>query len=152
MLTKAKTKAGRKRSRRIKSESCPVCGNRTVRGSGSIRTTVNGETVSVPSIEHRKCSWCDEVLMDLDSAFKLNQNAAAIYRKKHGLLAADEIRAIREQLGLTQAQLASLLRLGANTISRWESSRNVQSAAMDTVLRLIRDVPGSLEYLKERAA
>lgn len=90
--------------------------------------------------------------MDLDSAFKLNQDATAIYREKHDLLSADDIRAIREKLGLTQAQLASLLRLGANTISRWESSRNVQSAAMDTVLRMIRDVPGSVEYLKKRAA
>jgi len=42
--------------------------------------------------------------------------------------------------------------LGANTVSRWESGRNVQSAAMDMLLRLIRDVPGSIPYLRDRAA
>jgi len=53
---------------------------------------------------------------------------------------------------LTQAELAQLLRLGGNTLSRWEAGRNVQSAAMDVLLRLIRDLPGSLEYLREHAA
>jgi hypothetical protein len=43
-------------------------------------------------------------------------------------------------------------RLGGNTLSRWEAGRNVQSAAMDVLLRLIRDLPGSLEYLREHAA
>ena len=83
---------------------------------------------------------------------RLGEDAIAIYRRKHGLLSADEIRAIRERFDLTQADLARLLRLGANTVSRWESGRNVQSAAMDMLLRLIRDVPGSIPYLRDRAA
>jgi len=44
------------------------------------------------------------------------------------------------------------MRLGANTLSRWESGRNVQTEATDTLLRLIRDVPGSIEYLRHHAA
>jgi DNA-binding transcriptional regulator YiaG len=48
--------------------------------------------------------------------------------------------------------MAKLLHLGGNTISRWEAGRNVQTAAMDMLLRLIRDVPGSLSYLREHAA
>ena len=85
-------------------------------------------------------------------AKRLQQDAIALYRKKHGLLAADEIRAIREQFGLTQASLSRLLRLGANTVSRWESGRNVQTAATDILLRLIRDLPGSVDYLRDHAA
>jgi putative zinc finger/helix-turn-helix YgiT family protein len=67
-------------------------------------------------------------------------------------LSADEIRAIREQFGLTQSELARLLHLGANTISRWESGRNVQTEAMEMLLRLLRDLPGSLAYLRRHAA
>jgi len=85
-------------------------------------------------------------------AKRLHQDAIALYRRKHGLLSADEIRAIREHLGLTQASLSRLLRLGANTVSRWESGRNVQTAAMDILLRLIRDLPGSVDYLRDHAA
>jgi DNA-binding transcriptional regulator YiaG len=44
------------------------------------------------------------------------------------------------------------LRLGATTISRWESGRNVQTAAMDILLRLLRDLPGGIEYLRRHAA
>jgi hypothetical protein len=52
----------------------------------------------------------------------------------------------------TQGQFARLLHLGANTISRWESGRNVQTEAMEMFLRLIRDLPGSLDYLRRHAA
>ena len=45
-----------------------------------------------------------------------------------------------------------LLRLGANTVSRWESGRNVQTAVMDILLRMIRDLPGSIEYLRDHTA
>jgi DNA-binding transcriptional regulator YiaG len=55
-------------------------------------------------------------------------------------------------LGLTQEALARLLRLGSNTLSRWEAGRNVQTAAMDVLLRLLRDLPGSLDYLRRLAA
>jgi DNA-binding transcriptional regulator YiaG len=56
------------------------------------------------------------------------------------------------RFALTPSDLARLLRLGANTVSRWESGRNVQTAAMDMLLRLIRDLPGSIDYLRGRAA
>lgn len=74
-----------------------------------------------------------------------------LYREKYRLLSSDEIRSLRERLRLTQVALAKLLRLGGNTISRWEAGRNVQTAAMDILLRLIRDLPGSVRYLREHA-
>ncbi|HMI94459.1 MAG TPA: type II TA system antitoxin MqsA family protein, partial [Polyangiales bacterium] len=105
---------------------------------------MNGESVSVPSATHLRCPKCAEVVLRFQKAKRLQEDAIALYRKKHGLLSADEIRAIREHFELTQAALAKLLHLGANTVSRWESGRNVQSAAMDMLLRLIRDLPGSV--------
>ena len=68
------------------------------------------------------------------------------------ILSAEQIRAIRNRHDLTQADLARLLRLGGNTISRWEAGRNVQTAAMDVLLRLIRDLPGAFTYLRDHAA
>jgi len=88
----------------------------------------------------------------MDQARKLRKRALAAYRSRYDLLSEDEIRSIRERHHLTQVQLARLLRLGGNTISRWESGRNVQTAAMDVLLRLIRDIPESLRYLKKHAA
>jgi putative zinc finger/helix-turn-helix YgiT family protein len=91
-------------------------------------------------------------VLRFDDARKLRQQALEIYRRKYGLLSADKIRSIRERLGLTQSELGRLLRLGRNTISRWEAGRNVQTGAMDLLLRLVRDLPGSLDYLRNHAA
>jgi len=119
---------------------------------GRLRLPVNGEDVSVPSALHLRCPKCREIVLRLEDARRLNHDAIAIHRKRHGLLSADEIRAVRERFGLTQGELARLLRLGANTVSRWESGRNVQTAAMDLLVRLIRDLPASLDYLRRHAA
>ena len=115
-------------------------------------STVNGEEIGVPSVVHLKCPRCGEIVLRFLDAKRFHQDAIALYRRKHGLLSADEIRAIRARFGLTQGGLSRLLRLGANTVSRWESGRNVQTAAMDILLRLIRDLPGSVDYLRDHAA
>ena len=119
---------------------------------GRLKLPVNGEEIAVPSASHSKCSKCGEVVLGFVEAKRLHEDAIANYRKKHGLLSADDIRALRRHFRLTRGGLARLLRLGANTVSRWESGRNVQTAAMDTLLRLLRDVPGSVDYLRHHAA
>ena len=119
---------------------------------GKLRVPVNGEEITVPSALHLSCPKCHEVVLRLRDARRLTEDAIAIYRREHGLLSAEQIRAVRRRYDLTQADFARLLRLGANTVSRWESGRNVQTAAMDVLLRLIRDVPASIEYLRSHAA
>ncbi len=47
---------------------------------------------------------------------------------------------------------AHQVRPRGNTISRWEAGRKFQTEAMDVLLRLIRDVPGSLDYPRAHAA
>jgi len=122
------------------------------RRRATLSLPVNGEAVRVPGIAHLHCASCGEKLLSYEEAGALERGALARYRARHGLLSPEEIRTLRERLGLTQASLARLLRLGANTMSRWEAGRNVQTAAMDVLLRLLRDVPGSLAYLRRHAA
>ena len=136
----------------LSNDACPNCGTVMVERHGRLRLPVNGESIIVPSAVHLRCPKCSEVVLRYIDSRQLSKNAIAAYRKKHGLLSADEIRALRERLSLTQNELAKLLRLGSNTISRWESGRNVQTEAMDLLLRLVRDVPTSVKYLRRRAA
>ena len=119
---------------------------------GRLTLPVNGEEITVIGVQHRACPSCGESLLWLEEARRLERTAIETYRKKHRLLAARDIIKIRERYGLTQARLASLLRLGVNTLSRWETGRNVQTAAMDLLLRLIRDRPENIKYLRSRAA
>jgi putative zinc finger/helix-turn-helix YgiT family protein len=153
-MTKKTTrpKSTRRRDRSVATDACPTCGTSMVEKRATLRLPVNGEEIAVPAAAHLGCPKCGEILLRYQDSKRLGEDAIAIYRKKHGLLSADQIRAIRERFELTQADLARLLRLGANTVSRWESGRNVQTAAMDILLRLLRDLPGSLDYLRQHAS
>jgi putative zinc finger/helix-turn-helix YgiT family protein len=150
--TRSPTTLAARRGNVLPDGACPTCGTAMVEKRGTLHLPVNGEDIAVPSAAHLKCPKCGEILLRFQDSKRLGEDAIAIYRKKNGLLSADEIRAIRDQFALKQSDLARLLRLGANTVSRWESGRNVQTAAMDTMLRLIRDLPGSIDYLRDHAA
>jgi len=138
--------------RGLANDACPRCATTMVERRLTLKVPVNGEDVSVPAALHLRCPRCDEVVLGFTESRRLQEDAIELYRKKHGLLSADEIRAIRQRFGLTQSDLARLLHLGANTVSRWESGRNVQTQAMELLLRLLRDLPGSFDYLRQHAA
>ena len=141
-----------RRGQLLADNACPECGTPMREKQSSLKFPVNGEEMTVPGSPHLSCPKCHEVALRFDDARKLRHRALEIYRQKYGLLSADEIRSVRERFGLTQADLARLLRLGANTISRWEAARNVQAASLDVLLRIIRDLPGSVDYLRAHVA
>jgi putative zinc finger/helix-turn-helix YgiT family protein len=138
--------------RDLRDDACPVCGAGMVGKRGTLRLPVNGEEIAVPSSHHLSCPKCGEIVLGFQDAKRLHEDAIAIYRKRHGLLSADEIRAIRERFTLKQADVAQLLRLGANTVSRWGVWQKCSDRGDGHALRLIRDLPGSIEYLRDRAA
>jgi putative transcriptional regulator len=142
----------RRTARRLAANRCPNCGTPMRRRRATLSLPVNGEPVLVPGVPHLHCPSCGGNLLSYPEAGTLERGALARYRARHNLLTPDEIRSLRKHLGLTQAALAKLLRLGANTLSRWEAGRNVQTAAMDVLLRLLRDLPKSLNYLRRRSA
>lgn len=143
---------GRVRRRRAHEDACFECGTIMRPHRGRLDLSVNGEKMVVTGIAHLRCPKCGEGILSLEAMRELSLRAHAAYRERFGLLSPNEIRSIRVKYGLTQAQLAKLLRLGGNTLSRWESGRIVQTAAMDVLLRLLRDLPESLRYLKRHAA
>jgi putative zinc finger/helix-turn-helix YgiT family protein len=150
MLTKPKTKLPDVST--LPADACPACGTTMRERKAKLTFPVNGEKVPVPTAAHLRCPNCGEVVLRLDDMRHLRESALAIYRARYGLLSSDEIRSLRERLRLTQGALSKLLHLGGNTLSRWEAGRNVQTAAMDILLRLVRDVPDSLAYLRDHAA
>jgi len=149
---KASKPQAAQRGRLVPDNASPECGTPMTEKQATLKFPVNGEEVAVPASLHLTCPKCRQVVLRFDDARKLRQRALEIYRQKYGLLSADDIRSVRERFGLTQVELARLLRLGLNTLSRWEAGRNVQTASLDMLLRMIRDLPGTLEYLRQVAA
>jgi DNA-binding transcriptional regulator YiaG len=91
-------------------------------------------------------------VLRVDDARRLRERALDLYRNNSGFLTAEDIRSPKERFELTQRELDRLLRLWRNTLSQWEAVRNVQTAAMDVLLRVLRDAPGGLEYLRKHPA
>lgn len=67
-----------------------------------------------------------------------------VRRKK--VLSGKEVRFLRKQLDLTQADLGKLLGMDSQTVARWEKGQNKVNGAADRVLRLL-----SVEHMTGRA-
>ncbi len=130
---------------------CPICGKgklepqvRTERfeyGEGRRKVSVEAKDVPIEI-----CTECTEVFSGPEAA-RIRQEA--ICRALH-LLTPNEIRAAREQFGLSQEEFAELTGIGKATISRWERGWLLQNKAMDHYLRLLIAKPDNLEFLRQR--
>lgn len=129
-------------------DQCPECATRMLPSRKAMTLPINGEEVSVSGISHLECPKCGEGMLRRDEARAFRERAFDKYRTKHKLLSPDEIRQTREQLGMSQKELAKKLQLGEVTISRWESNSVIQTAALDLLLRLMRDVPEVRKYIQ----
>jgi putative zinc finger/helix-turn-helix YgiT family protein len=117
---------------------CPCC------GADSIEEVLRTDTVEVPSdgepalvevsnVPIERCRSCGEEFSGPRAA-QVKHNAIC---RTLGLLTPEEIRQLRERMGLTQSQLSQLSGIGEATISRWERGRLLQNRAMDRYLRLL---------------
>lgn len=108
---------------------------------------VCGEAITVDA-KILVCAECGEELFceELDSATLIS--AYNEYRKRHKLLAPDEIKKIREQYGLSQRSFAKLLNWGDKTICRYENG-SIQDKAHNSLLLFLRDPENMRTYLTE---
>lgn len=88
------------------------------------------EGVMIPT-----CTQCGQIIITNEHS----EQITAELRRLAGLLAPERIRAKREALGLTQAEVAHALRIAESTLKRWESGMQLQPGAMDLLLRLYFD-------------
>lgn len=74
--------------------------------------------IQMPALACAKCGW---IAVDLQQADELRKRTADAYRKKHGLLTSDEIKAFRKLLRKTQREFAAFLGVGEASVKRWET-------------------------------
>ena len=134
----------------MKKTYCPQCASFVEPYEETVEQdiVVRGDSVTVPGII-QYCPTCKEALVSEEHDSATLERAYAVYRKRHGLLTPQEIRAIRESYGLSQRSMARLLGWGDITVHRYESGA-LQDAAHDTLVRLMRE-PANLLTLMENA-
>lgn len=129
---------------------CPNCQQDTMETKNmDSSVTVNRTDYPVENIEYSKCPNCGEEAVWMDQARRNDKRFADAKRAASDLLISSEITDARNQWGLTQSLTSQLLGGGANSFNKYESGAVIQSAAMDLVIRLIRDVPGTLKYVAD---
>ena len=82
-----------------------------------------------------KLEKCQTPLMDGEQMNVLRRSAADKYRKQYNLLISEEIIKCRASLGMSQTAFANYLKVGEESIKRWETYF-VQDVVQDDHIRL----------------
>ena len=136
-------------------QRCAICKQgRLKKGKEPASVSVAGHafTAQVPAL---LCVRCGEVFFDGPSLGRLELRAAEELAKA-GKASGEVLRFMRKALGLRAVDLAELLDVTAETLSRWETGKlNIERRAMALLAALVRErVEGhtttleSLEALK----
>lgn len=121
--------------------TCGACGGTVSISCDPLPVEMRGETIAVSGIEHAVCTDCGETFLSVEAMEKLQKEAIQLMKRARGLLTADEIRALRHSLDLSQAAFEKLIGVGPKTVVRWEKGTVFQSATADRLMRLIRAMP-----------
>lgn len=97
--------------------------------------------------EFLRCQDCNEEFYLPGQMDATLRRASDAIRQEENLLLPDEIRRIREALGLSQAEFETLLGVGPKTVVRWEKGTVFQNRATDSLLRLIGEDRENAERL-----
>ncbi len=128
-------------------ERCPICGEGHLSEmTGSNPVEYGGRTTELPLL-YSVCDVCGSEQAGAAQT-RANKRAMIAFRKQvDGLLTGAEVRALRERLGLNQAQAALVFGGGPVAFSKYENDDVAQSDAMDRLLRVAAEVPGALGCL-----
>jgi putative zinc finger/helix-turn-helix YgiT family protein len=127
---------------------CPQCGKKevwraVVSHTSEMRHDGRLYNVKVPKLRVPKCKACGELIFDNEA----DEQIASALREQLGLLSPEQLRRNREELNLSQRELADHLGVAVETISRWENGVLIPSRAMDRYLRLYFGVPAARSAL-----
>jgi putative zinc finger/helix-turn-helix YgiT family protein len=86
-----------------------------------------------------------EAVFTIPKIGRLHNAIATMVVNKPNALTGKEIRFLRTEMGLTQAELALVLRCQSLTISRWERSETTFDETADALLRLLAQEKLNLE-------
>lgn len=123
---------------------CPACGEGRLHAETEMETVEYHGQTGLIELHFAVCDTCGSDLTDAADARRNKRAMNAFKKQVDGLLTGAEIRAFRERFGLTQKTAADLIGGGEVAFSRYESDDIVQSAPMDTALRLCVISPSNL--------
>lgn len=129
---------------------CSICGiGKISEKTISEKFEYKGKSLVIPDYHVYACDKCEEEIVDPKTLRATEKVLTDFRRRVDGLLASDEIKAIRKKLGKTQAEMAEWLGVGEKNFARYENGQVTQSKTMDLLLRILGKFPNILNNLTE---
>ncbi len=101
-------------------------------------------TIHIPDLVIPTCRNCGAQTFAVGD----DEPILAALRAQAGLLTPEQIQKGREELGMTQQELADQLGVDEETVARWERGGMIQSRAMDNYLRVYFGIPEARALLR----
>jgi putative zinc finger/helix-turn-helix YgiT family protein len=115
------------------------CGGRYAQHTEQVTVRLSGMASEVTR-EFFRCEKCGHEQRTIEQRDAAEKQAVEQIRAAHGLLTPREIRQLREELGLTSAQLADVCYgTPRGIVAGWEKGRYLQNREADALLRSLRD-------------
>jgi DNA-binding transcriptional regulator YiaG len=117
---------------------CPTCDVKTERRAAPVQRPV-GDHLFVGEVDASACPKCSEVFYEGDSLRRF-EVAVALTLAERGMVSGRAFQFMRRALGMRAVDLAELLDVAPETISRWEAgARDVDRAAWTALAGLVVD-------------
>jgi putative zinc finger/helix-turn-helix YgiT family protein len=113
---------------------CPKCNGRMMLRQIHKTISFKGEKLDI-QFEEYVCENCQLHVGTVEQTAVIQNLIADAYRKKVGLLTGQELREKREELGISQKELAKRACVGIASIKRWEKGI-IQTKSMNAALML----------------
>lgn len=125
---------------------CILCGGQAHAVTETRDVNIGRRSVAVEDTFMR-CGDCGEEFYLPGQMDETTRRATSAIRSREEKYSAEQIRAQRERLGLSQADYEQLLKSGPKTAGRWERGTVIQNGPVNVLMRLIDELPGSAELL-----
>lgn len=127
---------------------CPACGHAEMISKTQDETLSYGsQSLTLHAMRGEFCPACGEGVWDTESYRRYTEAQAALLRAVKGDVSG-EIRRIRKNLKLTQAQLAEAFGVGKVAFSRYERGETRPPAPLVKLLRILERHPDLLKEMR----
>lgn len=135
----------------MKKDVCPVCGGGTLKKEViKEKFLYKGASLTIPDYTVYRCDSCGEATVDKDTLKKSGKKLKEFQCKVDGMLSGEEVKKIRQKIGLTQEEMAEILGGGLKSFARYETSIVCQSRAMDNLLRILDAYPNVIQVVLKK--